>query len=379
VHDTDALHRAELVTVDFHAHLARPEPNAPAFLRSLFDVDGYLERQAEAGIDLTVLSYGLSDGRGGDDLEEARAQHDFLAELVGRHPDRLAALAGIDPFGGKEWLAEAERALDAGFSGFCFPTSRRGRYLDSSDAREAFALANERRALVLVHPSDSPLDIDRAGDPFLMLWMGRPLDVGVCLSRMVIADTLADYPDVRVVAAQSGGMLPMLIGRLDRVLADFRQRPPEWGGPPGGRFPEGHPMAGGPSGGPPGGRLGMAVIRLALRFGLRPPGAPRGGDGPAMGRLPKEPLKAAFGADVEERVRRFYYDTASGHPAAIRAAIAAFGIERIVLGTDWPPVGEAPTETIDAIDAVGLTPDEREMILAGNARDLLGATPAAAT
>jgi predicted TIM-barrel fold metal-dependent hydrolase len=78
-------------------------------------------------------------------------------------------------------------------------------------------------------------------------------------------------------------------------------------------------------------------------------------------------------------VRRFYYDTAGSHPAAIRAAIAAIGVERIVLGTDRPPVGETPTETIDAIDAVGLTPDERDLILAGNARHVLGVTPAAAT
>lgn len=376
--DADRPVQAERVTVDFHAHLARDAPDAPAFLRSLFDVEGYLEQQAAAGIDLTVLSYGLSDGRAGDDLDEARAQHDFLAELVGRHPGRLAALAGIDPFGGSDWLAEAERALDAGLAGFCFPTSRRGRYLDAADAREAFALADERRALVLVHPSDAPIDVDRTGDPFLTMWMGRPLDVGVCLSRMVIADTLAAHPHVRVVVAQSGGMLPVLLGRLERVLADFRERPPEWGGPPGGRFPDGHPLAGG-RGGPPTGGIGMAVMRLALKIGLRPPGVPRGGDGPAIGRMPKEPLRAGFGPGVEDRVRRFYYDTAGGHPAAIRAAVAAFGIDRIVLGTDWPPVGESPGETIDAIDAAGLAPDERDLILAGNARELLGATPAATT
>src|SRR2546423_305317 len=145
------------MTVDFHAHLAREEPSAPAFLRTLFDVSGYLDAQEAAGIEHTVLSYGLSEGGRGErgELEEARRQHDFLAGLVGKYPDRLSALAGIDPFGGGEWLAEAGRALDAGFAGLCFPTSLRGRYLDSPAAADAFALANERRALVFIHPSDS--------------------------------------------------------------------------------------------------------------------------------------------------------------------------------------------------------------------------------
>lgn len=364
------------MTVDFHAHLAPEEARAPEFLRSLFDVAGYLERQDAAGIDQTVLSYGLTeDGGSRKELDEARRQHDFLAGLIGRYPDRLAALAGVDPFGGASWLFEAERALEAGFAGFCFPTSRRGRYLDSAAAGEAFALANERRALVLVHPSDSPIGTDRTGDPFLAMWIGRPIDVGLCVSRMVIADTLAAYPNVRVVVAQSGGVLPVLLGRLEHVLTDFAQRPPEWGGPPEGRSPEGHPEAAGGSPRLPTGRLGKSLMRLALKLGLRPPGVPRGGAA-LMRQLPKEPLRAAFGASIEERVRRFYFDTATHHPATIQAAIAAFGIDRIVLGTDFPPVGESPAETIEVIDATGLACDERDKILAGNAREVLGAAPA---
>jgi predicted TIM-barrel fold metal-dependent hydrolase len=364
------------VTVDFHAHLAREEPSAPAFLRTLFDVPGYLEHQEAAGISRTILSYGLSEdgGRGGG-LEEARRQHDFLAGLVAQYPDRFSALAGIDPFGGSPWLTEAERALENGFAGFCFPTSRRGRYLDSAAAADAFALANERRVLVFVHPSDSPIGTDRTGDPFLTMWIGRPLDVGLCVSRMVIADTLAAYPHVRAVVAQGGGVLPVLVGRLEHVLRDFTERPPEWGGPPGGRFPEGHPLA--ESGRrPPTGGPAKAVMRLALKLGLRPPGVPRGG-GAALGQLPKEPLKASFGPGIEERVRRFYFDTATHHPAAITAAVAAFGSDRMVFGTDFPPVGESPAETLAAVDAAGLDDEERERILSKNTNDLLK-TPATA-
>lgn len=364
------------MTVDFHAHLAPEEPRAPKFLRHLFDVDGYLERQAAAGIEHTVLSYSLGDGRGrGDDVEDAKLQHAFLADLVSRYPDRFTALAGIDPFGGSDWLAEAERALDSGFAGFCFPTSRRGRYLDSSDAADAFALANERRAIVLVHPSDTPVGPERTGDPFLTIWIGRPYDVGLCLARMLIADTLGPYPDIRVVVAQGGGTLATLLGRLDHVLEDFRRRPPEWGGPldgPADGVDDFPPVPGG-------GRIPSWVIRLGIKLGLGPRGAGPGGPGSMpLGKPGKDSLRASFDGVPSERVGGIFFDTAVHDAAAIRAEIAAFGVDRIVLGTDHPPVGKAPGETVDLINELDLADEDREKILGGNARRILQASVATA-
>src|SRR5689334_14879140 len=146
------------MAIDFHAHLARPDPEAPPFLRHMFDVEGYLEKQAAAGIELTVLSYTLADAQGSpEELERAKVEHEFIAGLVADHPGRFAGLATVDPWGGAGWLQEADRLLDGGFRGLCFPSSRQGTYLDSPDAEEAFALADERRAPVFLHPSESAL------------------------------------------------------------------------------------------------------------------------------------------------------------------------------------------------------------------------------
>ena len=110
------------MSIDFHAHLAREDPNAPFFMRDLFDVKGYLEKQERAGIERTVLSFALEDK--GEAMDEIKGEHDFLAGLLEQYPDRFSALAAVDPFGGVEALAEGERALELGFTGFCFPTSR---------------------------------------------------------------------------------------------------------------------------------------------------------------------------------------------------------------------------------------------------------------
>lgn len=342
--------------VDFHAHLGREDPAAPPFMRHLFDVEGYLELQSDSGIGLTVLSYAPSDLEGtSDELDRAKEEHEFLTELVGQHPERLSALATVDPFGGPAWLEEAERALGAGLAGLCFPTSSRGRYLDAEDAQDAFAFANEQGTAIFLHPSDSPIEVDRAGDPILRDWIGRPYDTGICLSRLLLADTLSRYPNVRVVAAHSGGPLPMLIGRLDSVYQTFERRAMfAGGGPPGGGPPGGGPPGGGPPGGGP------------------PGGGPPGG-GPPGPRVSEEAtLKPSIGGSVpSERTGQLYFDTASYHPASIRAAIETVGVERVVLGTDYPPAGRSPKPTIELIEGLGLAEEDRDRILGENARRLL--------
>jgi predicted TIM-barrel fold metal-dependent hydrolase len=329
------------VSIDFHAHLAREDPNAPFFMRDLFDVDGYLEKQSEAGIERTLLSYALEDE--GEQADDVKGEHDFLAGLIEQHPDRFSALGALDPFGGPDWLAEAERTLELGFSGFCFPTSRGGKYLDSEQAKDAFALADERGGLVFLHPSAAPIEPERAGHRLVSAWVGRPYDTGICLSRMLLADTLSGYPNIRMVVAHSGGTTPMLLGRLEHIFAGMER------------------MAGFSGGGPPGGGGGP------------PGGGPPGGKGPPGLAIPDEAkIEPAFGGrPLGERLDQVYLDTASYHPAPIAAAIAAVGIDRVVLGTDFPPAGDSPDAAIAVLDEAGLSDEDKEKILRGNGLALL--------
>ena len=62
---------------------------------------------------------------------------------------------------------------------------------------------------------------------------------------------------------------------------------------------------------------------------------------------------------------------ASYHPAPILAAIATVGIDRVVLGTDFPPAGDSPQAAIDVLDDAGLSDEAKEKILTGNGRTLL--------
>jgi aminocarboxymuconate-semialdehyde decarboxylase len=340
--------------IDFHAHLAAGDPSKePPFLRAMFDPEGYLEHQEAAGVEMTLLSNALMADTPGDELIEAQRQHEFLADLVDRHPDHFLALAGVDPWGGRRWLDEAERALDAGFAGIVVEPSREGRYLDAPEVKDTFALANERSGLIFVHPSRSPISDQQSGDPFLTLWIGRPYDTGICLCRMLMADTLGPYPNVKVVIAHAGGVAPMLLGRLDRVH-DVRKMIAAFagggGGPPGGGPPGGG--GGPPGGGPPGGGGG-------------PPG---GSDSDGSHAL----VTALEGARPSERMRAFYLDTACYHPAGVAAAIAAVGVDHVVFGSDHPPVDPSPGPSLQLIMEMGFSEEDRDKILSGNARGLLG-------
>ncbi len=69
------------------------------------------------------------------------------------------------------------------------------------------------------------------------------------------------------------------------------------------------------------------------------------------------------------RLRRLWFDCASMGPRALEAAVALYGADRIMLGTDWPIFRDPPHET--TLAPARLTPEERAAISHGTARALL--------
>ncbi|MGA2396432.1 MAG: amidohydrolase family protein, partial [Candidatus Lustribacter sp.] len=75
-----------------------------------------------------------------------------------------------------------------------------------------------------------------------------------------------------------------------------------------------------------------------------------------------------------EQMRKFWYDTANGEPAALRASIECYGLDRLVFGTDYPYwlPGTGYEQAVGYISHVGLTPDEVNAIRFGNAQAMFG-------
>ncbi|HUG38491.1 MAG TPA: amidohydrolase family protein, partial [Candidatus Limnocylindrales bacterium] len=70
--------------------------------------------------------------------------------------------------------------------------------------------------------------------------------------------------------------------------------------------------------------------------------------------------------------RRLYYDTVTGNEAALRFLIDRVGIDRVVLGSDWPFVPWDPSPVTWVRGLQSLTQDEKDKILSQNLATLLG-------
>ena len=82
---------------------------------------------------------------------------------------------------------------------------------------------------------------------------------------------------------------------------------------------------------------------------------------------PREYLRQPDGTPA-----RFYLDSLVHDADALRTLIKLFGEQRVALGSDYPfPLGEAkPGALIESMD--DLTPETKDRLLAGTAREFLG-------
>jgi aminocarboxymuconate-semialdehyde decarboxylase len=70
--------------------------------------------------------------------------------------------------------------------------------------------------------------------------------------------------------------------------------------------------------------------------------------------------------------RRFWFDTVNEQHSALRCACETFGVDRLMLGTDWPMLPpEKLKHFVDYVDEA-LSPSEARAVLDLNAAKLLG-------
>ena len=94
--------------------------------------------------------------------------------------------------------------------------------------------------------------------------------------------------------------------------------------------------------------------------GAPTPGAPTADDGAPV---PAEAPSAYL--------RRIHVDTLMFSEPALRCALDVFGPDRLLFGTDWPPVGIPAAVSRTLIDRLELSDDVRAGVLGGNAAKLL--------
>ncbi|MCI3952422.1 MAG: Amidohydrolase family [Burkholderiales bacterium] len=264
---------------------------------------------AEAGIDTQILRLQNVSGIDAFDPEEGRdiaqAANEEMSELARRYPGRFVPYAAVPMRNVKSAVAELDRAV-------------------TQLGHQGVGISTSVEGKPLDHPDFEALFecAARLNVPVLILPNHPSLIDGAIGEYGWLTGAFGFQVDLSLV-----GLRLLASGRLDRyprlplILANL-----------GGVFP-------------------FIIERLEgywarVHAGARP--------------LPVRPVEA---------LRRYYLETASGHPAAIRMTAEVMGADRLLFGSDYPSFDFV--RALRSVHESGLPSDQIALILGGNAKQLV--------
>jgi len=267
------------------------------------------EQLAQAGIDTQILRLqnvsGIDAFDPGEGREIAQAANEEMAELARRYPGRFISYAAVPMRDVQAAVAELERAV-------------------AKLGHQGVGISTSVDGKPLDHPDFEPLFecAARLEVPILILPNHPSLIDGAIGGYGWLTGAFGFQVDLSLVALRllASGRLEKY-PRLPVILANL-----------GGVFP-------------------FIIERLEgywdrVHAGERP--------------LAVRPIEA---------LRRYYLETASGHPAAIRMTAEVMGIDRLVFGSDYPSFDFV--RALRSVRECGLPSDQIALILGGNAERLV--------
>ena len=211
---------------DVHSHIITPE-----FLSALesegrlmeegfplpkYESGAHLKWMDEAGIETSVLT--LAEPTPTPSLGEGRVIrkcNEAAAKLKQEHPGRFLFCAALPLPDVDAAIREAVYALDTlKADGIKLSTNVQGQYLGAPELDTLFAVLNERRAVVILHPH-RPEPVNRQVMQQTPLAMQEYLsETTRAVSNMISRNVLARYPNVKVVVPHCGAYLPLAVPRM---------------------------------------------------------------------------------------------------------------------------------------------------------------------
>ncbi len=154
----------------------------------------------------------------GDDLAPdaatvwCRTMNDSCAEDIANEP-RFGALAALPMVDGRAAAAELGRCVrELGFVGGAIPTQVAGVDLDEAGLEPLWESASELGVVLFMHPF-RVLGGSRMKAHFLNNVCGNPFETTLAALRLYFDGTFDRWPDLRILLAHGGGVLPTLAGR----------------------------------------------------------------------------------------------------------------------------------------------------------------------
>lgn len=189
-----------------------------SIVREVADPTILLAQEQEIGITDAVLSpwVALLPQTGDPNLAETACQrlNAAMAEAVTKD-SRLSAMAAvpmIEPARAIRVLAEAKAS---GLTGVEIVPTVAGEFVGGDRFEEFWASVAESRTPVFIHPSSRGLGIDALQNGYLWNSVGNPVETAIVGAQLVLSGLVERYPDLKIILAHAGGVLPAVFGRID--------------------------------------------------------------------------------------------------------------------------------------------------------------------
>lgn len=288
------------------------QPFGDFLLDALLDLgERRLDRMDACGIDMQALSLsapGLEqlDPAVGTDL--SHKANDALAAVIQKYPDRFLGYAALAPKRPQEAAAELQRAVkDLGLIGWNTHSNFGDSYLDAEVYWPILEMAAKLEVPVYLHPTVPAIpNAWTYGFALAGAPFGFGLETALCMMRLIYSGVFDRYPGLKIILGHLGEALPFLFKRID--WAYVRPFDPE-----------------------------------------------------ARPKLAKKP---------SEYLKHNVFVTTSGnyYTPAFMCTYEAMGIDRILLGTDYPY--EDTQECMQFLEQLPISEEEKEMVYFRNAEAL---------
>jgi predicted TIM-barrel fold metal-dependent hydrolase len=289
------------------------EPHGDFLLDRLLDLgQGRIKGMDAAGVDVAVVSL---TSPGTDHFDPAtgtrltKRVNDELAAAVDKYPTRLMGFAALAPKDPEAAARELERTVkDLGFKGWKTHSNFGDSYIDEKRYWPILAKAEELDVPIYLHPVAPMIPQLRTyGLALAGAAFGFGIETATAMVRLVLSGAFDAFPKLQIILGHYGEGLPFLMQRIDHPFV----RP--------------HLKAADPD-----------VV-------------------PDLKRVPSDYLRDNMVV------------TTSGNylPAAFNCTREALGMDKILLGTDYPY--EEMGDCMRFLEGLGMSEDEKTQLYQGNA------------
>jgi len=188
----------------------------------LSDVDERrLQHMDAAGVDVAILaltSPGVQVMPKAEAVDFSIYANDWLADAIGRNPDRYAGLIACAPQDPMAAAREIDRGVTKlGLNGVILNSHTQGEYLDDQKFWPIFEAAEALGVPVYLHPNSpnnamiQPL-LDKGLDGAIY---GFSVETGMHVLRLIVAGVFDRFPKLQLVIGHVGESLPFTLYRID--------------------------------------------------------------------------------------------------------------------------------------------------------------------